>query len=162
MRLAAIVLVALLGACAPGAYAARGVAAEPDVDARSLRAAGCLDLAFGVRPPVEPADNALLVVRFGNRCMRPIAFDLRRAVLVGYDAAGTPYELRFVDPRDEITLLHIDSGVSGVEKVRVTGTDASLHDLCIDVAAVAPGAPGSPPQRVCFRANGVHGWEIPS
>ncbi len=160
MRVAWLVLFGLLGACALPAYAARGVVREPDVDGRSLRTAGCLDIALGVRPPVEPTDNALLVVRFGNRCMRPVPFDLGSAVLLGYDDAGIPHELRLVDPRGEITLLHVDAGMSGVEKIRVAGAEAPLRDLCVDIARVVAGAP--PPQRVCFRAKGTFGWEIPS
>jgi hypothetical protein len=153
-------VLALLGACGPAPYAARGVLQEHDIDARSFRAIGCLDLAFAVRPPSDPSDAALLVARFGNRCLRPTAFDLGSAVITGYDAGGNAHLLRLVDPRDEIRLFHIDAGTRGVEKVRITGVDVPLQSICLDVTRVVQSAPSAPP--ICFRAKGTFGWEIPS
>lgn len=131
-----VVLLAAAAGCHIAPYAARGVVQEPDVDARSLRAAGCIEVAFGVREPIEPADVALLTARFGNRCLRPAAFDLDSVVLTGHARDGSARTLRFVDPRDEIQPLHLDAGTSGVEKIRLSGGADDLQTICIDVSRV--------------------------
>jgi len=160
MRSLVVLALGLLGACAPSPYAAGGIARERDVEASSLRAAGCLELALGLRPPANPDDSALLVARVGNRCLRPAAFDLDSAALTGYDEEGNKHVLHLVDPRDEITLLHVDAGVTGVEKVRVAGSDRPLRMLCVDVTRALVGAPPLAP--VCFVAKGASAWEVAS
>lgn len=160
MRLLAVLALTVC-ACAPSPYAAGGVLRERDVDAASLRADGCLDLALGLRPASDPDDNALLVMRVGNRCMRPAPFDLGSIVIKGVDEVGTTHVLRLFDPNGEIAPLHVDPGVSGVEKVRVAGAGVPLREICFDVTRVLPRA-GQPIPPVCFHATGASAWQVRS
>ena len=157
MRVAALLpLVCALGACAPSPYAAGSVVREHDVAAESLRSAGCLDLALGLRPASDPDDNALLVTRFGNKCLGPAPFDLGSVVLTGRDEQGATVPLQLVDPRGEIAPLHVDAGMNGVEKVRISGCDRPLSEICVDVTRVLR----SPLRPVCFRRKGSAAWEV--
>jgi hypothetical protein len=158
MRVATLLpLISVLGACAPSPYAAGTIVRDNDVAAASLRSAGCLDLAVGLRPASDPDDNALLVTRFGNKCLRPAPFDLGSIILTGRDEEGATVSLQLVDPRSEIALLHVDAGMQGVEKIRVAGSDRPLSAICIDVTRVLRSSPLPP---VCFGRKGAAAWEV--
>ena len=160
MRFALAVGLATLVGCGPAAYAPRGVLSENDVDERSLRAAGCLELALALRAPSDSADVGVLAVRFGNRCMRPAPFHLDRAAITGVDKAGKSHSLWFFDPKGELTALHVDSGISGIERLRIIGAEEPPQEVCIDVTRVLS-APG-PVAPVCFRSNGSELWAVSS
>lgn len=144
----------VLTACGPAAYSPRGVLSEPDVDAGTYRNLGCLDLAFGLRPPLGHDDVALLVVRVGNTCLKPTPFDLRGTTITAIDREGAVQTLTIADPRDEIRLLHLDAGARGVEKVRLRGTaPTELVSICIDIGGVSPGSSQPPGPPFCFRPS---------
>lgn len=150
-----VLLLALLIGCGPAAYAPRGIVAEHhDVDARTFRSLGCLEVAFGARPPVHHDDAALLVTRFGNTCLHPTPFDLRSVRITGIDSAGHSVSLTLVDPRDEVQLLHLDAGARGIEKVRLhADTHVEVRTLCLDLTAVSPGSQGPPGPPFCLEVT---------
>ncbi|MBI2392185.1 MAG: hypothetical protein HYV09_21535 [Deltaproteobacteria bacterium] len=162
MRLVALGLLGFaVGACGPAGYSSGALARAGDVDARSVRSVGCLDVALALRQPAHAGDAALLVVRVGNRCVRPVAFDLRQASIVAHDAEGDSTPLKLVDPRDEIGLLHVDAAAQGVEKVRLSRGDAEgeLRRVCVDVSRTVPDAQAPAPP-VCFQGSFALGWEV--
>lgn len=133
------ILTLLLTSCGPAAYTPRGILAENDVDPRTLHALGCVEVAFGAKPPVHDTDAALLIVRVGNTCVHPAPFDLRAIRFTAVDAARHWVPLSIVDPRDEIAALHVDSGVRGVEKVRLRApSPVDISTLCIDLGSSPP------------------------
>lgn len=148
-----LVLALLLPACGPARYSREMMARADDVDA--IRSLGCLDVGLGVRPPLHDADAALLVVRVGNRCLRPAAFDLRAATVVATTRDGRTTLVDLVDPRDEIVPLHVDTGANGMEKVRLKARESGeLATLCVDLTRVVPSPVAS---GACFVQTGA-GW----
>lgn len=138
--------------CAIPAY--RSMAGREDIDA--IRSVGCLDVGLAVRPPVRDEDAALLVLRVGNRCMRPVRFDLRAATLVG-TVDGQLTAATLVDPRDEIHAVHVEPGAQGLEKIRVAAP-GRLEGLCVDLSRTALAEPGHAPNaQACF-TFGAAGW----
>lgn len=130
----AVLLAATLCACGPAAYAPRGVLAEHDVEAHSLRALGCLDVAFGARPKLYDDDAALLIVRFGNTCTEPVLLDLRAFAVHAIDREGVSWPLSYADPRGEIEPLHLDAAARGLEKIRLRGA-RDVAQICLTVQA---------------------------
>lgn len=163
MRFAVLCLMGASIGCGPAGYSPGAVARAGDVDARSVRAVGCLDLAVALRDPAHTGDAALLVVRVGNRCLRSVPFDLRQASIVAHDAEGDTAPLKLVDPRDEIALLHVDAAAQGVEKVRLSaGTwEGELRRVCVDLSRAVPDAHAAAPP-VCFQGSFGLGWEVSS
>lgn len=144
----------LLPACGPARYSRETMARADDVGA--IRSLGCLDVGLGVRPPLHDDDSALLVVRVGNLCMRPAPFDLSAATVVATTTDGHTTLVELVDPRDEIVPLHVDTGASGVEKVRLRARDrGELATLCVDLARAVPTPTAD--ASVCFVQTGA-GW----
>lgn len=152
MRFVLLALLAILAIhCGPAAYSPRAVLAEHDVDASTYRNLGCLELAFGAKPPVHDYDAALLVVRFGNLCLTPTAFDLRGVAISGIDRDGRASRLTLIDPRDEVQFLHIDAAARGVEKLRLHAhSPVEVVAVCVDLAGVAPGSARPPGPPYCF------------
>jgi hypothetical protein len=144
-----VVLIALFVSGCRAAYASHDVVIERDVDPQSLQSLGCLEVAFGLQPRAHEEDAALIVTRFGNRCLHPTPFNLASARFSGVDREGRAVSLSLVDPRNEIQPLHLDSGAQGVERVRLAGPH-NLTAICIDVRNVAEGAAASP---FCLRPS---------
>jgi len=112
-----------------------------------------------VSPPAHDGDAALLTVRVGNTCLRPVGFDLRKAVFVGigFDERTRPLDL--IDPRNEVTLLRVDAAASGTEKVRLRAREpGALAVVCVDLARVVPEAKVDT-QRVCYADRGSR-WDV--
>jgi len=150
----------ILPACGPAAYSVGGVARTGDVDARAVRTLGCLDVGVAVKPAFHDDDAALLVLRVGNRCLRPAAFDVRAASIVGVTVDGRTSPLELVDPRAELIPVHVDAGAQGIEKIRLRAREpGELRRLCIDLGHVAPEV-GVVDARVCF--TNVAGWQVSS
>ncbi len=145
--------------CLPG-YSSHAVNAHPDVDARSFQNLGCLEVAFGLRPPAHDTDAAVLITRFGNTCLHPTAFDLRGIAFSGVDREGHVLPLSIVDPRAEVHLLHVDAAARGIEKVRLrAAAPLELTAICLNVAGISPGSSHPPGPPFCFRPSGEY-WEV--
>lgn len=102
----------------------------------------------------------MLVVRVGNRCVRPAAFDLTKARVVAHGVDGSARRLELVDPRSEIVPLHVEAYSHGREKVRLAGAAGGVSRICVHVEGIAPDAPGAQAAPVCFETIAGLGWEV--
>jgi hypothetical protein len=98
---------------------------------------GCVDLAIEQRA-VAAGDNAVLSYAFGNGCDHPAIVDLAAARVIGRDAAGQPVALAPYDPERVIRAAMLDGRAAGREAIAYTAS-AEVHDVCVDVAAIAHG-----------------------
>ena len=108
----------------------------------------CLDLAIE-RKPIAPRGRVVLAYAFGNRCDQPAVVDLSSVRIVGRSADGTPIALAAHDPRRQIRPARLDGRSVGRESI-VYARAVAVHDVCLDVAAIAH---VSPSQWLCFRGD---------
>ncbi len=171
-----LAVVSLASACGPAGYRANGIASAGDVAPAAVRTLGCLDVGFALSDASAAASASdwsgmtaaparplpILLVRVGNRCPRPAAFDLSKARVVAHGIDGSSRRLVLIDPRAEIVPLHVDAYAQGREKVRLgdTITAAPVSKICVHVDAIAPDAPGTSAPPVCFEAFAGLGWEV--
>ncbi len=158
----AIVLTTLLTACGMHrAYCPQPLTAEREVDARTVRALGDVELAFALRY-VGSSDGApLLTIWLRNASVTPVAIDLGRLRVRGLTANGSR-ALQLHDPRGEVEPLHLDAGARGHEKIRLADVgvkEGALRQICLDpspvfteyVVAHAP---------VCFAPGSDAEWTV--
>lgn len=119
-----------------------------------VRVAGCVELGFSLdRETAETSDASLLLdVSLHNRCRREVELDLSRLRLSARDESGGARPVSMYDPRHEIHAMHLDSAVSGTERLRID-VGASLdatQTICLDLGEISPEAAGAAP--VCLFA----------
>jgi len=119
-----------------------------------VRLVGCVELGFSLdRETAQTSDASLLLdVSLHNRCLREVDLDLSRLRLSGRDESGGAHPVSLYDPRHEIHAMHLDSAVSGTERIRLD-VGASLdatQTICLDLGEISPDAAGAQP--VCLFA----------
>ena len=129
---------------------------QPEVDARTIRTVGDLQVAFALRF-VGATDGApMLTLWLRNEGDAKIPVDVSRLRVEGDGRA-----LQLVDPRGELEPLHVEPGVLGRERVRLADPHpkGELRRVCIDVASMLFSS--SPIAPVCFAPGQGPAW-VPS
>ena len=122
------------------------------------RLVGCVEMGFSLDRETAQTSNAslLLDVSLHNTCLREVGLDLSRLRLSAKDESGGSRPVSVYDPRHEIHAMHVDSAVSGTERIRIDvgGSLDATQTICIDLGEVSPEAAGAPP--VCLFAPTAH------
>jgi hypothetical protein len=133
---------------------------EPEVDERTIRTAGQLQLAFAMRFVGSNDGGPMMTMWIRNAGPAKVPLDLTRLRIVGYGAGGArPLEL--FDPRGEIEPLHVEPGVLARERIRLADPRRTLGELtrvCVEVASIV----NAPVERVCFVPAAGSTWVVAS
>jgi hypothetical protein len=98
---------------------------------------GCVDVAVEQRAGTT-AKAPVLSYAFGNGCDHPAIVDLAAARVVGRDASGARIALAPYDPDRVIRAAMLDGRSVGHEAIAYAA-NADVHDVCIELAAIAHG-----------------------
>lgn len=153
---------ALMGCLNFREYSIGDIQHKERVPIEATRTVGCLDIAFelgGEARSSKEEEAARMVI--GNRCTKQLAFDLSKATLSGRTKSGEALSLKFLDPRGEIRLVHLQESIFATEPLAIAcpRAFAELAEVCVDVSRIVPTTPeGTPaPTPICFarRASGL-------
>ena len=160
-RASALALIVPMTACTAGYRPGALLAAGSGAHAQQI---GCLDVAAAIDAigdPRVPAESALVTLDFGNRCDRPVRFDVRRMRVTAGALGGAVWPLVAFDPRAELRPAVLDAHARGHETIRFDPpagaggptSGAPPVQVCVDLRALVDGVDAAAP-RVCLQRIG--------